>query len=151
MRKRFFTVTVITLATAVGVLLSSPTVGARPAVSDSPASASNAKADIQEGNLGCGFGTGKPVIGFVNFHRLGNRVSINFHLKDGSPNTNYVVSLWGQGCSFAAFLGSTTTNQNGVANFTGSTTVPPALTRFFATGWGGPLFFNDTTTVTLEP
>jgi hypothetical protein len=43
-----------------------------------------------------------------------------------------------------------TTNPHGVANLTGSMTVPAASTRFFATALG-PTGYNDTPAVTLSP
>jgi hypothetical protein len=152
MRKRFLTATLIALVAAIGVLLSSPTVGARPAIGESPGSENNPKADIQKGNGFCGADVPTlPVIGFVNYHRQGNVVSINYHLKNGVPNATYFVSLWGDACSFFGNVATITTNGNGVANASGSVTVPPTSTRFFATALETTSGFNDTPAVMLFP
>src|SRR5947209_4679205 len=101
MKKRFLTVALIALVAVIGILLSSPTAGARPVWADSPASASNAKADIQRGNLFCGADMpALPVIGFTNYHRVGNVVSITYHLKGADPNSMYLVQLWRDACTF---------------------------------------------------
>ena len=114
-------------------------------------SPNNPKADVQAGNFFCGADmSALPVIGFVNYHRQGNTVSVNFHLKGAAPNTSYRIELWGNACSFFGILGTTTTNSKGVANLSGSMTVPAASTRFFATAWG-PNIYNDTPAVTLTP
>jgi len=143
MRVRFPTAALIALTVVVGLLLSSATLA-------SGASPNNPKADIQSGNGSCGADiTTAPVIGFVNYHRTGDMVTVNFHLKGATPNASYQVELWGDICSFFGVMG-TVTNKNGVANFTGSLTVPSASTRFFATGFG-PNFYNDTPAVELLP
>jgi hypothetical protein len=114
-------------------------------------SANNPKADIQSGNSFCGADVSTlPVIGFTNYHREGNSVSIEYHLKNGIPNSTYQVQLWGNACSFLGLVTTVKTNGNGVANGNGSLTVPAASTRFFATGLG-PNGFNDTPAVTLAP
>jgi hypothetical protein len=154
MRKRFLTATLIALVAVVGVLLSSPGVGARPILDQAQAPAgspNNPKADIQQGNLFCGADHPElPVIGFTNYHRTGNVVSINYHLKGAVPNATYQVQLWGDFCSMFGVVETVMTNGNGVANASGSVTVPPTSTRFFATSFG-PNIFNDTPAVTLLP
>jgi hypothetical protein len=111
----------------------------------------NPKADIQSGNFFCGFDlTSAPVIGFTNYHRTGDTVSIEYHLKGAIPNATYTVSLWGDSCSYFGDVTSVTTNAKGVANGNGSITVPSSSTRFFATGLG-PNGYNDTPAVTLAP
>jgi hypothetical protein len=114
-------------------------------------STNNPKADIQSGNFFCGADVSTlPVIGFTNYHREGNTVTIEYHLKKGIPNSTYQVQLWGNVCTFFGVVTTVKTNSNGVANGNGSLTVPAASTRFFATGLG-PNGFNDTPAVTLAP
>jgi hypothetical protein len=115
------------------------------------ASGNNPKADIQSGNHFCGANVSSlPVIGFTNYHRVGNTVSVEYHLKQAVPNSTYVVELWGDSCSFFGVVTTVQTNSNGVANGNGSITVPASSTRFFATAFG-PNGFNDTPAVTLAP
>jgi hypothetical protein len=76
------------------------------------------------------------VIGFTNYHREGNTVSVNYHLKGALPNATYQVELWGNSCTFFGVITTLTTNENGVANGNSSLDVPAASTRFFATGLG---------------
>ena len=145
MRKRLTTTAVVVLVGAVGLVLSSSTTAAP---SDSP---NNPKTDIQSGNANCGFSIpALPVIGFTNYHRQGNTVSVNYHLKNGIPNATYQVELWGDFCSFFGVVTTVTTNKNGVANGNGSVTVPAASTRFFAAGFG-PNGYNDAVAVELLP
>lgn len=116
------------------------------------ASGSNPKADIEAGNGYCGADVPSlPVVGFVNYHRTGDTVSIEYHLKDARPNEAYTVELWGNGCTYFGTLGTVTTNGNGVANFNGSIDVPHTSTRFFATAWNNSVGWNDTPAVTLQP
>jgi hypothetical protein len=168
MRKRFLTATMVVAVAMLGVLMSSATVGARPvdnpdglrvAAAQSAAqpanngSANNPKAPIQENNSFCGADLpALRVIGFVNYHRTDNTVTVNWHFKDAMPNFTYQIQLWRDACTFHAILGSITTNQNGVGNLTASVTVPPTSTRFFATAFKPvPGFFDDTPAVTLLP
>ena len=121
------------------------------ALSATADSAGNPKADIQAGNGYCGADVQSlPVAGFTNYHRTGDTVSIEYHLKNGVPNSTYTVELWGDACSFIGVVTTVTTNGNGVANGNGSITVPSSSTRFFATAWG-PNGWNDTPAVTLTP
>jgi hypothetical protein len=121
------------------------------ALSASAGSSNNPKADIQAGNGYCGADmTALPVVGFTNYHRTGNTVSIEYHLKNAIPNSTYIVELWGNTCSFFGVVTTITTNGNGVANGNGNITVPATSTRFFATAWG-PNGWNDTPAVTLAP
>ena len=136
---------VFTAALVVALCVVSPLLAAR---ADSP---NNPKADVQMGNFFCGADlTAAPVIGFVNYHRDGNVVSFNFHLKNATPNANYRVELWGNSCTFFGVADTITTNSKGVANSNSSITVPATSTRFFATVWG-PNGYNDTPAVTLTP
>jgi len=115
------------------------------------ASGKNPKANIQSGNAFCGANVSSlPVIGFTNYHRVGNTVSVEYHLKKAIPNSTYVVELWGDSCSFFGVVTTVKTNSNGVANGNGSVTIPASSTRFFATALG-PNGFNDTPAVTLNP
>ena len=115
------------------------------------ASGNNPKASIQSGNAFCGANESTfPVIGFTNYHRVGNTVSVQYHLKKAIPNSTYVVELWGDSCSFFGVVTTVKTNSNGVANGNGSVAVPASSTRFFATGLG-PNGYNDTPAVTLNP
>ena len=157
MRKRSWLVAMLAAALMVVFAVSSAPVGARPVISDNPAadqgggSANNPKADIQQGNFFCGANHPElAVIGFVNYHRSGNTVSVNFHLKGAVPKTSYRIELWGDACTPFGILGTVTTNPHGVANLTASQTVPAASTRFFATAFG-PTGYNDTPAVTLSP
>ena len=117
--------------------------------------ASHARVSTFEGKADCGSpNTNFPIIGFVKFHRFGNTVDINYHLKNAAPNTTYTVELWQPTpCSLLATVGSVTTNQKGEGDRKFETTVSPTSTQFFATSTApSPLpFFNDTTTVTLLP
>jgi hypothetical protein len=102
MRVRFPTAALIALTVVVGLLLSSATLA-------SGASPNNPKADIQSGNGSCGADiTTAPVIGFVNYHRTGDMVTVNFHLKGATPNASYQVELWGDICSFFGVMGTVT-------------------------------------------
>ncbi len=136
MKRRILTMALIALTAAGAFALS--------ASADSP---KNPKANIQSGNFFCGANTALPVMGFTNYHRQGNTVSIEYHLKNGIPNSTYRVELWGNSCSFFGVVTTVTTNSHGVANGNGSITVPAASTRFFATAWG-PNGYNDTPAVT---
>jgi hypothetical protein len=122
------------------------------------ASDNNPQADIQQGNGFCGFNdTALPVIGFANYHRVGDTITVNYHIKDGRPDTVYHFSLWANpGCFPVGTLPDVTTNDNGVANANGDITLTgknTALTTFFATSWDlHPAFeWNDTPNVTLTP
>jgi hypothetical protein len=107
------------------------------ALSASAGSSNNPKADIQAGNGFCGADVAAlPVVGFTNYHRTGNTVSIEYHLKNALPDSTYIVELWGDACTFFGVITTVTTNGNGVANGNGDITVPAASTRFFATAWG---------------
>jgi hypothetical protein len=150
--------TLVAAIAAVALLVSSSTVGARPmdmdaAQAGSTGSANNPRADIQENNAFCG--ADLPllrVIGFVNYHRTGNIVKVNWHFRDAMPNFTYRIELWRDFCTFHAVLGTITTNQNGVGNLTASVAVPPTSTRFFATAFKPvPGFFDDTPAVILLP
>jgi len=77
-------------------------------------SANNPKADIQSSNAYCGADlTAQPVIGFTNYHREGNVVSVEYHLKGAIPNSVYSVELWGDLCSFFGSVDTITTNKIG--------------------------------------
>jgi hypothetical protein len=144
MRVRFPTAALIALTLVVGLLLASATLA-------SGASPNNPKADIQSGNSFCGIDLPNlPVIGFANYHRTGNTVSFNYHLKGAQPNAEYRIELWGDFCTFLGIVTTVTTNGNGVANASGSMTVSATMTRFFATGLG-PNGYNDTPAVELLP
>jgi hypothetical protein len=145
MSTRLRTATLIVVVAAIGLVLASSTTAAPSG------SANNPKADIQSGNAFCGIDfPALPVIGFTNYHREGNTVSVNYHLKGALPNATYQVELWGDFCTFFGVITTVTTNANGVANGNGSLDVPAASTRFFATGLG-PNGYNDTPAVTLAP
>src|SRR5947207_11281375 len=101
------------------------------ALSASAGSANNPKANIQSGNHFCGADLAAlPVIGFTNYHRQGNTVSIEYHLKNAIPNATYRVDLWGNACTFFGVVTTVTTNRKGVANGNGKITVPATSTRF---------------------
>jgi len=145
MSTRLRKATLFALVGAVALVLASATTAAP---NGSP---NNPKADIQSGNAFCGIDASTlPVIGFTNYHRDGDTVSVNYHLKGALPNAMYRIELWGNTCSFFGVVTTVTTNANGVANGNGSVTVPSASTRFFATGLG-PNGYNDTPAVTLAP
>ena len=115
------------------------------------ASTNNPKADIQSGNAFCGANdTSAAVLGFTNYHRSGDTVSVEYHLKSAIPDSTYYVQLWGDTCSFFGSVATITTNDNGVANGNGDVAVPAGATRFFATAFG-PNGYNDTPAVTLTP
>jgi hypothetical protein len=154
MSRKFTAATLVAAIAAVAFLVLSSTVGARPMDMDAAqGSANNPRADIQENNSACGADLpALRVIGFVNYHRTGNIVKVNWHFRDAMPNFTYQIQLWRDACTFHAVLGTITTNQNGVGNLTASTTVPPTSTRFFATAFKPvPGFFDDTPAVILTP
>ncbi len=149
------------LAVVFVTLLGALTLGAAVASGDN---ADNAKATIWAGKGDCGSPVTAPFtdIGFVNFHRVGNTVSINVHLKDGTPDATYNVFLFGgpgpaSPCGPAGQidgnLGTVTTNDSGVGNGHFTIDVPAADTLFWADPTVSPSPFapsNDTTTVTLS-
>ena len=150
MRRLILRATVLFALAAIGVFSVAST-------SRSVQAADNAKADIFQLKSDCGSPVTAPYkdIGFTNFHRNGNEIMFEYHLKDAPPNATFSVSLWGGGCTFASpVLGTITTNSNGVANgnFTYTLTgTQTSLTSFFATSCGAAACFNDTTSVTLSP
>ena len=72
--------------------------------------------------------------GFVNFHQDGGTVTAIVHLKDAPPNNT--INVWGYSgfCTFVAFLGTVTTNSNGVGNATFSY-ASPAGAQVFVIGY----------------
>ena len=129
-----------------------------PAAASAAAEAHNAKAPILATNGACG--AGNPAlkhIGFVNFHRVGNTVSLNVHLKGARPHARYNVFLFENAPKFCHLidgsLGRVTTNGEGVGNGHLTIMVPANATKFFADPTVKPTPFmspsNDTTTVTL--
>jgi hypothetical protein len=60
----------------------------------------------------------QPTDGFVNFHVTGDTVTLNYHVKGGLPNATDYVYGYDSFCTNDAFLGSFTTNSNGVGNAT---------------------------------
>jgi hypothetical protein len=100
--------------TAGAVATTALLVGLGPtAANAAPAANANAPLDTSS----CGTGSA-PNVGFVNFHKVGNTVSLNVHLKDAQPNTTYQVALNERipgGCAGAGGA-SITTNSNGVGN-----------------------------------
>ena len=117
-------------------------------------SANNPKAEIQYGNFFCGADHPElPVAGFVNFHRSGNTVRLNVHIKHGLPKNDYLVQLWSGACvPLGSAPATVTTNRKGVANANVRFAVPGAVTTFFATllDADGPVLYSDTTIVTLD-
>ena len=120
--------------------------------------AHNAKARILATNGACGASDPalKP-IGFVNFHRVRNAVSMNVHLKGARPHAMYNVFLFENAPRFCHLidgrLGTVRTNGEGVGNGHFTVMVPANATKFFADPTVKPTPFifpsNDTTTVTL--
>jgi hypothetical protein len=91
--------------------------------------------------------------GSVNFHRpAAGTINVVWHIEEGRPNATYTVAVLEGFCKYHA-LGTTTTNDNGVGNLTGSVTVDPASSQFWvydSTLTGG--FASDATqTITLSP
>jgi hypothetical protein len=144
---------------AAGMAIASLGIGA---AADSP---NNPKADVQRGNQACGEDRSYEAMGFVNYHRTGDRVRVQFHIKDGEPNRTYHVQLWewnsgSFACNFVGpFLAEqsfpwgkeVTTNRKGVANANISVEVDPSWTRFFAAAWDTTdSKFHDALLVTLE-
>ncbi len=157
MRKNLGLARLLSVATLSAVVA----VGSLAAVA-SAASANNPKAHIQQGNSACGADLSTlPVIGFANYHRNGDTVSVQFHLKHALPNHSYYIQLWGGACSFLGPVIPTqtytigklvTTNKKGVANANIRVHVSSSLTRFFATAQDGTTFvWSDTPAVTLQP
>ena len=84
----------------------------------------------------------RPTDGFVNFHVTGNTVTLNYHVKGGLANATVYVYGYDSFCNYDGYLGSLTTNSNGVgnANFTytataGFTTVWTFANEVSATGF----------------
>jgi hypothetical protein len=132
------------------------------AAADSP---HNPKADIQRENQFCGVEGSYEAMGFVNYHRTGDRVRAQFHIKAGEPNHTYHVLLFEWSSDpFQCFLvgpfvpeqsfpwgKEVTTNRKGVANANISVEVDPSWTRFFAAAWDPANFtYHDALLVTLE-
>ena len=118
--------------------------------------ASNAKAGIYLDKADCGGPntSGYQQAGFVNYHRVGDTVTINYHLKGASPGATYYVWLVTTPCPThgPAPLGTVTTNDNGVGNGVFSATVPSGDTEFYATSATNPNAappYNDSVFVTL--
>src|SRR5262245_13237627 len=141
---KFLRLTSATVGAAIlALLLVSP-------VKVSAESENNPKQDIQEGNGFCGADVPElPVIGFVNYHRTGDTIAIQYHIEKGRPNEDYRIQVWGDFCTFFGELGTIRTNKNGVANFNGTIEVPETTTRIFATAWNDNSFWNDTPAVDL--
>ncbi len=98
-------------------------------------SANNPAAPVFQGDASCCFQQTGTVFGFTNYHRVGNTVSIEYHIKSGVPNSTYTVELWVHLCSYFGSVTTVTTNANGGANGNGDITVPAGSTRFFASSW----------------
>ena len=129
-----------------------------PATASAAAKAHNAKAPILAANGACGASIhGLKHIGFVNFHRVRNTVSLNVHLKAAHPHARYNVFLFENAPKFCHLidgrLGTVSTNGEGVGNGRFNVMVPANATKFFADPTVKPTPFisptNDTTTVTL--
>jgi hypothetical protein len=129
-----------------------------PTAASAATEAHNAKAPILAHNGACG--ASKPAlkhIGFVNFHRVGNTVSLNVHLKGGNPHARYNVFLFENAPKFCHLidgrLGTIRTNGAGVGNGHFKVLVPAKTTKFFADPTVKPTPFiapsNDTSTVML--
>lgn len=111
----------------------------------------HAKAPIQEGVGDCGASHPQAkLIGTVVFKRVGNLVTLKVKMKHGEPNSEYQVKLYENGCNFLGNLFNFKTNTKGVGGGSGSLTVAPANTDFFANASDANTFTpNDTTHVTL--
>ena len=131
---------------------------AMPTAASAATGAHNARAPILRHNGDCG--ASKPArkhIGFVNFHRVGNIVRLNVHLKGADPQARYNVFLFENAPTFCHLidgnLGTVRTNGAGVGNGNFNVHVPASATKFFAdpTVKPNPFTFpsNDTTTVKL--
>ena len=129
-----------------------------PVAASAATEAHNAKAPILRLNGACG--ASNPAlkhIGFVNFHRVRNTVSLNVHLKGARPHTRYNVFLFENAPKFCHLidgrLGTVNTNGAGVGNGHLTVAVPANATKFFADPTFRPTPFmfpsNDTSTVTL--
>ncbi len=129
-----------------------------PAMASAAIEAHNAKAPILARNGACGASIrGLKHIGFVNFHRVRNTVSLNVHLKGAHPHARYNVFLFENAPNFCHLidgrLGTVSANGEGVGNGHFKVTVPANATKFFADPTVKPTPFifpsNDTATVTL--
>lgn len=141
------------------ILIGALSVGVAVASGDD---ADNATATSWAGKGDCGSPVTAPytAIGFVNFHRVGNTVRLNVHLKDAQPDATYNVFLFANppcgpaGLITGGSLGTVTTNDQGVGNANVEVTVPAGDTGFFADPTTSSSPFtpgqNDTTTVTLS-
>lgn len=128
-----------------------------PTAASAATQAHNAKAPILAHNGACGASPEFKQIGFVNFHRVRNMVSLNVHLKGGHPHARYNVFLFENAPRFCHLidgrLGTIRTNGAGVGNGNFKVLVPAKTTKFFAdptvkrTPFIAPT--NDTTTVML--
>jgi hypothetical protein len=81
------------------------------------------------------FDTSQPTAGFVNFHVDGTTVNLNYHVKGGRANGTEYVYGYDSFCHFDAYLGSFTTNSNGVGNADLSYTVPAGTTEVWTFGY----------------
>ena len=104
-----------------------------PVAASAVTKAHNAKARILVTNGACG--ASNPAlkhIGFVNFHRVRNTVSMNVHLKGARPHAMYNVFLFENAPIFCHLiggrLGAVRTNGEGVGNGRFQVTVPTSLT-----------------------
>ena len=129
-----------------------------PAAASVATEVHNAKARILAHNGACGASVHRlKHIGFVNFHRVRNIVSLNVHLKGADPHARYNVFLFENAPNSCHLidgrLGVVSTNVKGVGNGHFRAMVPAKATKFFADPTVKPTPFifpsNDTTTVTL--
>ena len=90
------------------------------------------------------------VTGFANFqlNSDGTTVSEEFHLKGALPDTTYDVYAYSNFCSFDKYLGAVTTNHNGVANLTGTFTIPAGGTVW---NYAQPRPYNQENNVETAP
>ena len=108
-------------------------------------------APIQRHNEFCGFPISAPEMGTVTFTLVGDRLTVDFAIKNADPNTSYDATVWVTGgpftCDRISKLGKIKTNAKGsaVAHFT--TTASPEQCFFGSINAGGD--FNDSTFVCL--
>ena len=86
-------------------------------------------------NAYCGgaFFKNQPVAGFVNFHLSADTTSLQVlvHMKDAAPDATYYIYQYGGFCTYDNFLGTITTNDNGVGNLATTVTVPAGQGSYF--------------------
>lgn len=118
-------------AAAIAALLTVPCFGLGAGVASAATNANGSP--LYQNQFFCGGAQNltQTTDGFVNFHLTGTTVTMNYHVKGGVPNAT--DSVWGYDGRYCnpVFLGTFTTNANGVGNADFSFTVNPGATSVY--------------------